>query len=113
MEMLTIDSCCIGSPSHTAEERFGVYPTNQAFLRASVVPVLPALSRSERPARAPVPESVTPESRVLTASAVRSSMARSQVDFGTSRVFFFSPTFCVTDSMAIGVQYMPREAKVA
>ena len=95
-------------PIHTAVDSVGVYPTNQALPKFSLVPVLPAAGRLML-ALVPVPPEITPRSTSVTLSAMTSAITR----LG-SRLVLSSSTLPLESSIfTIGVAtfWRPRAAK--
>ena len=76
---LRIEMSASGAPIHTAVDRVGVYPTNQALVLLSVDPVLPAACPSRHAGARPVPRATTWVRTWLTSLAFCEEMARSPV----------------------------------
>src|SRR3954447_1214811 len=106
-----------GSPTHTAVERWAVYPTNQVSYGPSVVPVLPADGESDSgPTAAAVPSVRTWPSAWLTPEATSGFSARPHVAAGTGTPVVPGDPSGERRSMAVtrtGGQYVPPEAKPA
>ena len=100
----------MASPIQTAVDSCGVNPTNQVFSASSVVPVLPAIGRPKTASLAVPPGSDVARSVFAVSSAAPWSMAWVQSALGTA---IEVPLASRIWSMAMGLQYLPPEAKVA
>lgn len=94
----------------TAVESCGVYPTNQADLLSSVVPVLPAAGRPIHDARVPDPLFTTDCRAAFTESIESSENSRSP---RSEILYADSPPLRLTLWRIVGGVFMPLDAKVA